>query len=118
VRLRPRPPGRPPRSASLAALVCTQVQLLRSLLGTIAELEAAIATRVACHPHAKLLAALPGVATINLAQLPAEVGPILDRVTSAEHAARRARRGAADHGLRQDQRVSFRWAANRRAARR
>jgi transposase len=63
--------------AVLAQLVTTQVQLLRSLQATIGELEAAIKQRVAQHPRAKLLRALPGVGTINLAQLLAEVGPIL-----------------------------------------
>jgi hypothetical protein len=56
-------------AATLAILVRAQVQLLRTLLGTIAELEAAITTRVVLHPRAKLLASLPGVGTINLAQL-------------------------------------------------
>jgi transposase len=79
------PVGIPP--ATLAILIGAQVQLLRTLLVTIAELESRIATRVVCHPRAKLLASLPGVGTINLAQLLAEVGPILDRVDSAEHAA-------------------------------
>jgi transposase len=73
--------------AVLAQLVTTQVQLLRSLQATIGELEAAIKQRVAQHPRAKLLRALPGVGTINLAQLLAEVGPILDRVSNAEQAA-------------------------------
>ena len=62
-------------AATLAILVRAQVELLRTLLGTIAELDAAIATRVAAYPRAQLLAALPGVGTINLAQLLAEVGP-------------------------------------------
>jgi hypothetical protein len=63
------PVGIPP--ATLATLVHTQVQLLRTPLATIADLEATIAKRVACHPRAKLL---PGVGTINLAQLLAWVG--------------------------------------------
>jgi hypothetical protein len=79
------PVGIPP--ATLATLAGAQVQLLRTLLVTIAELESRIAKRVACHPRAKLLASLPGIGTINLAQLLAEVGPILERVPSAEHAA-------------------------------
>jgi hypothetical protein len=74
-------------AATLAILVRAQVELLRTLLGTIAELKASIATRVAAYPRAQLLTALPGVGTINLAQLLAEVGPILDRVANAEQAA-------------------------------
>jgi transposase len=53
--------------AVLAQLVTAQVQLLRSLQATIGELEAAIKRRVAEHPRAELLRALPGVGTINLA---------------------------------------------------
>jgi transposase len=79
--------------AVLAQLVTAQIQLLRSLQATIGELDAAIKQRVAQHPRAKLLLGLPGVGTINLAQLLAEVGPILDRVPTAEQAA--PERGAA-----------------------
>jgi transposase len=107
------PVGLPP--ATLAALVGVQVQLLRSLLGTIAELEAAIATRIVSHPRAKLLASLPGVGTINLAQLLAEVGPILDRVSSAEHAAAEYGAAPVTKASGKTSGVSFRWAANRRA---
>jgi hypothetical protein len=73
--------------AVLAQLVTAQVQLLQSLQATIGEPEAAIKQRVAQHPRAELLRGLPGVGTINLAQLLAEVGPILDRVSTAEQAA-------------------------------
>jgi hypothetical protein len=78
------------------------------------ELEAAITTRIASHPRAKLLASLPGVGTINLAQLLAEVGPILDRVDSAEQA---AECGAAPvtKASGKTSGVYFRWAANRGA---
>jgi transposase len=107
------PVGIPP--ATLATLVGAQVQLLRTLLGTIAELEAAIAKRVACHPRAKLLAPLPGVGTINLAQLLAEVGPILDRVDSAEHAAAECGAAPVTRASGKTSGVYFRWAANRRA---
>jgi transposase len=85
---------------------------------TIAELESRIATRVACHPRAKLLASLPGVGTINLAQLLAEVGPVLDRVDSAEHAAAECGAAPVTKSSGKTSGVYFRWAANRRAARR
>jgi transposase len=107
------PVGIPP--ATLATLVRTQVQLLHTLLVTIAELESWIATRVACHPRAKLLASLPGVGTINLAQLLAEVGPILDRVDSAEHAAAECGAAPVTKASGKTSGVYFRWAANRRA---
>src|SRR5512132_3179517 len=107
------PVGIPP--ATLAALVGVQVQLLGSLLATIAELEAAIATRIVLHPRAKLLASLPGVGTINLAQLLAEVGPILDRVGSAEQAAAECGAAPVTKASGKTSGVYFRWAANRRA---
>ena len=47
-------------------------------------IERVIADRVAAHPRARLLEQLPGVGIINLAQLLAEIGPILDRVDTAE----------------------------------
>jgi transposase len=102
-------------AATLALLIGSQVQLLQTLLATIAKLEAAIAKRVACHPRAKLLASLPGVGTINLAQLLAEVGPILDRVNSAEHAAAECGAAPVTKASGKTSGVYFRWAANRRA---
>jgi len=86
-----------------------------SPLGTIAELDAAIAKRVATYPRAKLLASLPGVGTINLAQLLAEVGPILDRVGSAEQAAAECGAAPVTKASGKTNGVYFRWAANRRA---
>ena len=102
-------------AATLAILVRAQVELLRTLLGTIAELDAAIATRVATYPRAQLLASLPGVGTINLAQLLAEVGPILDRVDSAEQAAAECGAAPVTKASGKTSGVYFRWAANRRA---
>lgn len=72
---------------TLSAIVGAQVALLRSTQWTITDTEKLIAARLAEHPRAQLLAQLPGVDMINLAQLLAEVGPILDRVESAEQAA-------------------------------
>jgi transposase len=61
------------------------------------------------------LASLPGVGTINLAQLLAEVGPILDRVDSAEHAAAECGAAPVTKASGKTSGVYFRWAANRRA---
>ena len=101
--------------AVLAQLVTTQVQLLRSLQATIGELETAIKQRVAQHPRAKLLRGLPGVGTINLAQLLAEVGPILDRVSTAEQAAAECGAAPVTRASGKTSGVYFRWAANSRA---
>jgi transposase len=101
--------------AVLAQLIGAQVQLLRSLQATIGELETAIKQRVAQHPRAKLLRGLPGVGTINLAQLLAEVGPILDRVSTAEQAAAECGAAPVTRASGKTSGVYFRWAANSRA---
>jgi len=72
-------------------------------------------TRVAAYPRAQLLAALPGVGTINLAQLLAEVGPVLDRVANAEQAAAECGAAPVTRASGKTSGVYFRWAANRRA---
>jgi transposase len=104
-------------AATLAVLIGAQVQLLRTLLATIAELQAAIAKRVVIHPRAKLLASLPGVGTINLAQLLAEVGPILDRVSSAEQAAAECGAAPVTKASGKTSGVYFRWAPTLEPAR-
>jgi transposase len=101
--------------AVLAQLVTAQVQLLRTLQATIGDLEAAIKQQVAQHPRAKLLRGLPGVGTINLAQLLAEVGPILDRVGNAEQAAAECGAVPVTRASGKTSGVYFRWAANPRA---
>ena len=88
----------------LAELVGAQVRLLRTLLATIADLDRPSAGRVLGHAKAKLLAPLPRVGEISLAQIVAEVGPILDRASSRRTRRRRVRRRTGHQRLRQDQR--------------
>jgi transposase len=71
---------------TLAELVRAQVRLLRTLLGTIADLDRALGAGLLGHAKAGLLAPMPRIGEVNLAQLVAEVGPILDRVDNAEQA--------------------------------
>jgi transposase len=83
----------PPRGldpAVLSRLVTAQVALLRTILAGIAELERAIKHHLAEHPKARLLATLPYAGQVSLAQLLAELGPILDRASSADQAAAEA----------------------------
>src|SRR5262249_49637132 len=89
-----RPPGpAPPHphphrpAATLPAMAPAHVQQLRSLQAAITGIEHLITARVAACPRPRLLAPPPGAGPINLAQLLAEVGPLLDRATSAEQAA-------------------------------
>jgi transposase len=99
----------------VAELVLAQARLLRSLLQTIADLDRAIAAAVDQHAKAQLLQPLPRVGTINLGQLVAEVGPLLDRTSNADEAA--ALCGAVPLTKRSGQQraVSFRYATNSKA---
>ena len=99
----------------LARLVDAQTQLLATLLATIADLDQAITTRLATHPKAHLLARLPRVGHISHAQLLAELGPILDRASSAEHAAAEAGATPVTRASGKTSSVHFRLAANHRA---
>ena len=63
----------------------------------------------------RLLAPLPGAGTINLAQLLAEVGPILDRASSAEQAASECGAAPVTRASGKTTGVYFRWAASTRA---
>ncbi|MGH2768030.1 MAG: IS110 family transposase [Actinomycetota bacterium] len=75
----------------LAELVRAQVRLLRTLLSTIADLDRALGAALVAHPKARLLENLPRMGEINLAQVVAQVGPILDRAHDCEHLSARAR---------------------------
>ena len=100
--------------ATLAAMIEAQVSLMRSLQQTITDIEDLIHERVHTHPRAQLLAALPGVGTINLAQLLAEVGPALDRVETAEQASAECGAAPVTRASGKSSGVYFRWAANTR----
>lgn len=100
---------------TLAAMVAAQVQLLRGLQQTITDIEGLIRDRVHANPRAQLLAGLPGVGTLNLAQLLAEVGPILERVDTAEQAAAECGAAPVTRASGKTRGVYFRWAANTRA---
>jgi len=100
---------------TIAAMVSTHVHLLRGLQRAIADIEQVIDAKVDAHPRAQLLAALPGVGRINLAQLLAEVGPILDRVDTAEQAAAECGAAPVTKASGKTSGVYFRWAANTRA---
>jgi transposase len=99
----------------LGGVIGAQVQLLRTLLATIADLDQAISTRLGKHPKAHLLARLPRVGQLSHAQLLAELGPILDRTSSAEHAAAEAGATPVTRASGKTSSVAFRLAANRRA---
>lgn len=101
--------------ATLAELVRAQVRLLGGLLETIADLDRCLQAELLDNPKAALLRGLPRIGEINLAQVVAEVGPVLDRTVDCEHAC--AEVGAAPVTRRsgKGEAVNFRWAANARA---
>jgi hypothetical protein len=70
----------------LTELISVQVRLLRTLLGSIADLDRALGAGLLRHAKAKLLEPLPRIGEVNLAQVVAKVGPILDRAGDVEHA--------------------------------
>jgi transposase len=99
----------------VAELVHAQVRLVRTLLNTIADLDRAIAATLDQHTKAQLLKPLPRVGTINLGQLVAELGPLLERTTTADETAALCgavpvtKRSGQQHG------VTFRYATNTKA---
>jgi transposase len=102
-------------AATLTAMAGAHVRQLRSLQAAITGIEHLIATRVAAYPRTRLLARLPGVGTLNLAQLLAEVGPILDRASSAGQAASECGTAPVTRASGKTAGVYFRWAASTRA---
>jgi transposase len=100
---------------TLTELVCAQVQLLRTLVATIADLDRALAAGLLGHAKAKLLAPMPRIGEVNLAQIVAEVSPVLDRVDTVEQAIAECGAAPVTRASGKTKTVGFRWAANRRA---
>lgn len=99
----------------LAECIRAQVRLLRSLLRTVADLDRALGAAQIEHPKARLLAPMPRIGEINLGQILAEVGPILDRAVDVEHAAAEVGATPVTKESGKGKAVHFRWAANKRA---
>jgi Transposase/Transposase IS116/IS110/IS902 family len=99
----------------LAECITAQVHLLRTLLGTITNLDRAIAAALAEHPQVAVLAPLPRIGHINLAQVLAEVGPILDRADSVGQACAEAGAAPVTKASGKSSTVCFRWAVDTRA---
>jgi transposase len=99
----------------LADLVRAQVRLLHTLLRTIADLDRALGAGLLGHAKAKLLAPLPRIGEVNLAQVVAEVGPILERASTVEHAAAECGATPVTKASGKSKTVTFRWAANTKA---
>jgi len=99
----------------LAQCVQAHVRRLRTLLATIAELDRAIVAALPAHPQTPLLAPLPHVGELNLAQVLAEVGPILDHAASVGQACAEAGAAPVTRASGKGASVGFRWAVDTRA---
>ncbi|WP_280505113.1 IS110 family transposase [Nocardia farcinica] len=99
----------------VAQLIRAQVSVVRSLQAGIDALDAVIAEAVAAHPYAQLLADLPRVGTLNLAQIIGEVGPILERATSFEQLTAETGIAPVTRASGKTHTVAYRHATNRQA---
>jgi len=99
----------------LEAIVRASTAQIRLLNTEITRLEADIADALAAHPKTPLLQTLPRVATVSLAALIAEIGPLLERCENPEQVA--AMRGAAPvtRASGKSRTVTFRYTANKPA---
>lgn len=98
-----------------AQVITAQVSVVRALQAGIDDLDKAIADKVKTHPYAALLADLPRIGTLNLAQIIAEVGPILERTTSFDQLAAETGIAPVTRASGKSHVVGFRHATNRRA---
>jgi transposase len=101
--------------AVLAAIVRGSVAQIRVLNAEIAHLERDLATALAAHPKAGLLETLPRVANVSLAQLIAEIGPLLERCDNPEQVAAMCGAAPVTRASGKSHTVGFRYAANRPA---
>jgi transposase len=99
----------------LSELVRAQTTLIESALRTIAELDAAIGASLLSHPKTRLLAPLPRIGEVNLAQVIAEIGPLLDRCDTADQAAAACGVAPVTRQSGKSRNVQFRFSSNARA---
>jgi transposase len=87
-----------------------------SVLNTeIAHLERDLANALAAHPKTPLLKTLPRVATVSLAALIAEIGPLLERCENPEQVAALCGAAPVTRASGKSRTVGFRYTANRQA---
>jgi hypothetical protein len=99
----------------VAELVRAQARLLRMLLETIADLDRAVAAAVGQHEKAHALKPLPRIGEINLAQIVAEVGPVLERADTVEQAAAEVGAAPVTKASGEHRAVTFRHSCNTKA---
>lgn len=115
-RLRAAPASANPIAATvLAAIVRGSVAQIRVLNAEIAQLERELASTLVAHPKTALLDTLPRVATVSLAQLIAEIGPLLERCDNPEQVAAMCGAAPVTRASGRSRTVGFRYAANKPA---
>lgn len=115
-RLRAAPVSANPIAAAvLAAAVGASVAQIHTLNTEIARLERDTRDALAAHPKAALLADLPRAATVSLAQLIAEVGPLLERCDNPEQVAAMCGTAPVTRASGKTRTVGFRYAAHKPA---
>jgi transposase len=101
--------------AVLTAILHASVAQIRMLNTEIAQIEQELDTVLSTHPKADLLKTLPRVAKISLAQLIAEIGPLLDRCDNPEQVAAMCGAAPVTRASGKTHTVGFRYAANKPA---
>src|SRR4051794_26830538 len=99
----------------LAAIVRGSVAHIRVLNAEVARLEQDLATGLEAHPKARLLETLPRVASVSLAQLIAEIGPLLERCDNPEQVVAMCGAAPVTRASGKTHTVGFRYAANKPA---
>jgi transposase len=99
----------------LAAIVRGSVAQIRVLNAEVSHLDRDIEKALAAHPKAALLQTLPRVASVSLAQLIAEIGPLLERCDNPEQVAAICGAAPVTRASGKSRTVGFRYAANKPA---
>ena len=100
---------------TLTEMVRVQVRHLRALLSNIADLDRALGAALLEHAKAPLLAPMPRIGEVNLAQVVAEVGPVLSRAKDVQEACALLGATPVTKESGKGRAVNFRWAVNTQA---
>lgn len=99
----------------LEAIVGGSIAQIKLLNAEITRLEHDLAATLAAHPKTALLTTLPRVATVSLAALIAEIGPLLERCDNPEQVAAMCGAAPVTRASGKSRSVGFRYTANRQA---
>ena len=108
------PTGTLAEQAAEARVVASYVSLLAGVQAELETLQRAIATALAQHPDAPLVASFPGAGPITTAQLLAELGDDRTRFPTADRLAAEAGVVPVTATSGKQRAVAFRWACNKR----